>query len=154
MKNTLFAAVTAFLLAGCTATRTAQTVATTATDTALHSAIEEKYWKLVILEGYPTKLVRNQEKEVYLMLKGEDRRLHGFSGCNAMKGSYVLAPGNGIRFFDIVSTLRACPNVTFDESGYLQLFELVTRYTLSNDTLRLSSKTRDDLAVFKATGLQ
>ncbi len=154
MKNTLLIAFTAVSLLGCTAPRTAQKSVTGTADTFINTQIEEKYWKLVILEGYPSKVVRNQDKEVYLMLKAEDKRIHGFSGCNAMRGSYALKPGNGIRFFDVISTLRTCPNVTFDETGYVQLFEVINSYTISNDTLRLNSKRQNGLAVFKSMDLK
>ncbi len=112
--------------------------------------ITEKYWKLKTLEGKDVKMVKNQEKEVYFMLKTDENRVTGFAGCNQILGSYKLEDGNRIRFSNMGSTMMACPDVDFNESEFLKIFELADNYTINGDVLSLNVGRRAPLAVFEA----
>lgn len=112
--------------------------------------ITEKYWKLKTLEGKDVKMVKNQEKEIYFMLKADDNRVSGFSGCNQILGSYKLEDGNRIRFSNMGSTMMACPDVDLKESDFLKIFEIVDNYTINGDVLSLNVGRRAPLAVFEA----
>lgn len=112
--------------------------------------ITEKYWKLKTLEGKDVKMVKNQEKEIYFMLKTDENRVTGFAGCNTILGSYTLEKGNRIRFSNMGSTMMACPDVDINESDFLKIFELADNYTINGDELSLNVGRRAPLAVFEA----
>lgn len=116
--------------------------------------ITEKYWKLKILEGKDIIMVDNQDKEIYVMLKTDQNKVIGFAGCNTIAGSYTLEEGNRIRFSNMLTTLKICPDVDVDESEFLKVFELVDNYTIVGDVLRLNVGKRASLAVFEAVYFQ
>lgn len=112
--------------------------------------IVEKYWKLKVLNGKEVEMAENQEREIYFMLKKQENRITGFSGCNTFGGSYTLEEGSHIQFSNLLSTLRACPNVDINESIFLKVFERADTYTLNGETLLLSDGNRAPMAVFEA----
>lgn len=112
--------------------------------------IREKYWKLKTLEGQAVTMSKNQEKEIYFMLKTGENRVQGFSGCNTFNGTYTLEKGNRIKFSQMLSTMRACPDVEVKESDFLKVFELADNYTINGDVLMLNVGRRAPLAVFEA----
>lgn len=116
--------------------------------------ITEKYWKLKTLEGKEIKMAENQEREMYFMLKTDENRLTGFSGCNTFAGSYTLDEGNRISFSQMASTMMACPDVNVNESEFLKVFELADNYTIKDDVLSLNVGRRAPLAVFEAVYFQ
>lgn len=112
--------------------------------------IVEKYWKLKTLEGKDVKMADNQEREIYFTLKGQDNRVTGFAGCNLISGEYELEEGNRIRFHNMATTLKMCPDVDVNESVFLQIFEIADNYTIVDDVLSLNVGRRAPLAVFEA----
>lgn len=112
--------------------------------------ITEKYWKLKTLEGQEVKMAKNQQKEIFFMLKNDENRVTGFAGCNTIMGSYTLEAGNRIRFSQMATTMMACPDVNFNESEFLKVFELADNYTITGDMLFLNVGRRAPLAVFEA----
>ncbi|GGW53325.1 heat shock protein HslJ [Winogradskyella epiphytica] len=116
--------------------------------------IVEKYWKLKTLEGKEVTMSDNQEREVFFTLKGHDQTVTGFAGCNTISGGYTLEDGNRIRFTQMATTLKACPDVDFNESEFLKIFELADNYTIDGDTLSLNVGRRAPLAVFEAVYMQ
>lgn len=114
------------------------------------NTVTEKYWKLVELEGQKVTMSPGQEKEAHFVLQSEGNKLVGFSGCNAFFGEYVLTEGNRIRFENLASTLRACPDLDVSEQELFQVFGMVDNYTIHNDTLHLNIGRRAPLAVFNA----
>jgi heat shock protein HslJ len=116
----------------------------------LSEPITEKYWKLKSLEGQEVKMAKNQQKETYFMLKTDENRVSGFAGCNTFSGSYTLEEGNKIRFSQMATTMMACPDLDFNESEFLKVFELTDNYTVKDDVLSLNIGRRAPLAVFEA----
>lgn len=112
--------------------------------------ITEKYWKLKTLEGKVVKMDKNQQKEIYFMLKTNDNRVNGFAGCNTISGTYTLEKGNRIHFSQIATTMMACPDLDINESEFLKVFELADNYTINGDVLSLNVGRRAPLAVFEA----
>lgn len=111
--------------------------------------ITEKYWKLKTLEGKEVKIGDNQEREVYFMLKNKDNRVTGFAGCNTIMGTYTLEDGNRIRFTQMATTKMTCPDIAFNESEFLEVFELADNYRITGDRLELNVGRRAPLAVFE-----
>lgn len=143
------------LLSGCdSAKNTAQTLPVDATrppssgSNQPSSGIVGKYWKLVTLEGQPVKMAPDQEREAYFMLR-DSSQVRGFGGCNTLNGSYELQAGNRLRFVNLLTTLKACPDME-GEGGFLEVLNLADNYTLTGDTLRLNVGRRAPLAVFHA----
>lgn len=112
--------------------------------------IVEKYWKLKTLEGKDMKMADNQEREIFFTLKSQDNRVTGFAGCNSISGEYTLEKGNRIRFKQMATTMKMCPDVNVKESEFLKIFELADNYTINNDELHLNVGRRAPLAVFEA----
>jgi heat shock protein HslJ len=112
--------------------------------------ITEKYWKLKTLQGKNIEMVANQEKEIYFILKIAENSVVGFSGCNTFGGTYTLEKENRIRFTQMLSTLKVCPDVAINESEFLKVFELADNFTINGDILNLNVGKRAPLAVFEA----
>jgi heat shock protein HslJ len=109
-----------------------------------------KYWKLKELDGKKVEMDDNQEREQYFILR-EDGTITGFAGCNQFSGSFNLDVSKSrIKFENMLSTLRACPDVNVDESEFLKVFNLTDNYTMVEDKLTLNIERRAPLAVFEA----
>jgi heat shock protein HslJ len=115
--------------------------------------IEGRTWKLKMLDGKDMTDLK-LEKDVFFMLNKEDSRVNGFSGCNNMMGSYTLEEGNRIKFSQMGSTMMACPDVTFNERDFLEVFELADNYTINNNELSINVGRRAPLAVFEAVDVK
>ncbi|WP_042492295.1 META domain-containing protein [Aequorivita sublithincola] len=115
--------------------------------------IKEKYWKLKTLEGKSVAMADNQEREIFFTLKN-DNRVNGFAGCNNISGEYTIEKGNRIRFKNMATTLRACPDVDVNESELLNVFNTADNYTINGDVLNLNVGRRAPLAVFEAVYMQ
>lgn len=155
MKATLiFPAIAAFIFLGCSSSRkankqnTVNNQVTSTLGTSDNDSIVNKYWKLITQEGKEVTMAKNQEREVYFILKPEEKRITGFSGCNTFGGTFTLEAGWRIRFSQMASTMKACPDVDVNEGEFLKAFELADNYTLHNDTLSLNVGRRAPLAVF------
>lgn len=92
--------------------------------------ITDKYWKLISLNGQSVKMVENQEREIYFILKSENNTFAGFAGCNNITGSYTIAKGNIIRFQNMGATLKMCPDVELNEMDFQEVFEVADNYTI------------------------
>lgn len=106
----------------------------------LDYVITEKYWKLIELGGKEiASAPEGQSREAHFILKNEDSKVTGNTGCNVMNGTYELSEEtNGIRFSPFATTRMACIGVEY-EQDYLKAFETSDNYTVQNDTLTLSN---------------
>ncbi len=151
MKKALFALLFApALLAGCeSAPKGAPSTTPSTSASARPEGIQNKYWKLVTLEGQPVTMAPDQEREAYFMLR-DSSRVTGFGGCNVLNGSYELNESQmRLRFVNMLATMRACPGLD-KERGFLDVFNQADNYTVRGDTLMLNVGRRAPLAVFHA----
>ncbi len=112
--------------------------------------ITNKYWKLKKLEGKEIEMATNQERDQYFIIR-DDATITGFTGCNQFSGNYTLEKEKlRIRFGNVLSTLRACPDVEVNESEFLKVFEMTDNYTINGDNLMLNIGRRAPLAEFEA----
>lgn len=116
----------------------------------IDNPITEKYWKLKTLEGKDVVMAENQEREIYFILKTNENRIQGFSGCNTFTGNYTIEKGNRIRFNQVATTMKLCPNVEVNESEILNIFNIANNYIINGDTLTLNVGKRAPLAIFEA----
>lgn len=117
---------------------------------AAHNKITETYWKLTKLEGKEVKMGASQDAEPHFMLKTGEKTLFATSGCNTLNGVYNLEKGDRIRFTNMATTLKACPDMELSEADFFKVFELTDNYTIVGDTLSLNVGRRAPLAVFQA----
>ena len=99
------------LITGCTST-----IKTTNESTIV--SITEKYWKLKSIEGKEVVFKENQEREIFITLRINDKTLTGFAGCNTLSGEYTLEGNNRISFKNIAITMKICPNVGMKKVNY------------------------------------
>lgn len=112
--------------------------------------ITNKYWKLIKLEGQAVTMSENQEREPYFILKTENNKVNGHTGCNIFNGSYTLEQGMHIKFSPMATTMMECADNGLKEQEFLKVFDLADNYTIQNDTLSLNVGRRAPLAVFVA----
>lgn len=128
MKKILFFTVLSLLLNSCA------TINPNKKD--FDSQIQEKYWKLISINVEKVVMAKNQEREVYFILKN-DKTLKGFSGCNSFGGNYSISKSNKMKFLNISSTEMACPDLKINEQKVLNLFTNEKYYTIEKDTLKM-----------------
>jgi copper homeostasis protein (lipoprotein) len=115
------------------------------------SPLENSYWKLTRLGGEPVTLSPGQ-REPYLVLQAQDRRLTGYAGCNRMVGSYVLE-GENLRFSQTATTKMACIKGMDTESAFLKALDQVRRWHIEGEHLTLADDGGNALAQFEAVAL-
>ena len=112
----------------------------------METPLENTHWRLVELNG--TRLETHpDQREVYILLRPEARRVAGFSGCNQIMGSYE-SKGDSLAFGPIGSTMMACPYLD-DETAFLGVLKRVTRFMILGESLVLSGDP-GDVARFRA----
>ncbi|WP_310380108.1 META domain-containing protein [Flavobacterium sp.] len=113
-----------------------------------NSSLTETYWRLSELMGQP--IVReDNKKEIFMIIKLKDNRVHGFSGCNTFNGMYSLPGETRISFTKFASTLMACIDMS-KENELLEVFEKVDNYAIQGNTLSLNKARMAPLAKFEA----
>lgn len=105
-------------------------------------------WKLIELKGKPVEY-KQSEKEIFLQLLSEEKKVYGFSGCNTFRGSYEIKDGSKIKFGPLASTLMACPNMKI-ETEFLKTLETVDNYNFDGKRLVLNRGRVAPLARFEA----
>jgi len=112
------------------------------------NVITEKYWKLIELNGKKISKDENQSREIYFILKKEDKRVVGNGGCNTFNGRYELAEGNRLRFSKMASTMMACPDLDA-ETEFLLVLQTADNYNINKDTLSLNKARMAPMARFE-----
>ena len=101
------------------------------------AALQDTYWKLVELGGQPVAMLPGQEREVRLTLASQGQRLMGFSGCNALGGSYTLM-GASLKFDQLASSMRLCePALNTRERQVLDALIATTGQRINGQRLSL-----------------
>jgi heat shock protein HslJ len=114
---------------------------------------KEKYWKLIEIRGQMI-TAENFVKEPYFILKSNENKVSGNSGCNSFSGSYDLqSKTNRIAFYKLAVTRMACIKPTVEEA-FLKILETADNYTIKNDTLQLNKARMAPMAKFVAVYLK
>ena len=119
--------------------------------------ITEKYWKLVELNGKPVVLDEcTGGRGAFIILKKENNRVNGSTGCNTFTGAYEIDPARyRIRFSPMAITMMACLNMEV-ENELKRVLELADNYAVAADGkhLSLNRARMAPLARFEAVYLQ
>ena len=108
----------------------------------------EKYWRLTELLGESVTTPEGA-KEAHMILKNEDNRVTGTSGCNSFNGSFTLKPHNRISFSRSISTMMMCPNMDTETKLY-KVLQTADSYIIKDDVLVLNRGRMAPLARFVA----
>jgi heat shock protein HslJ len=89
-------------------------------------------------------------RAVYLSLQSQNPNVVGFSGCNRMFGHYVLA-GAQLKFDQIGGTKMFCDARMELEQRFLAMFEYVSSWKITGNTLQLLDSAGSTIAGFEAS---
>jgi len=106
-------------------------------------------WRLTEIMGKPVPPPLEGQSPPSLTFNGATGRVNGFAGCNTFSGRVQFKPGNGIRFEEMVATLKACLEPTV-ESEFLRALDMADNYNLDGQKLVLNKARMAPLARFEA----
>lgn len=107
-------------------------------------------WILKELRGKEVSFRSAGNKEIFLILRKENNRLHGYAGCNNFNGSYELKEHGRLNFSDnIAITMMACPDMEL-EAEFVKVLRIVDNYNLADNELFLNKARMSPLAKFVA----
>lgn len=116
-------------------------------------SLQEKYWKLIELNGQPVTADQNHRREPHIIFKNADNRIIGSGGCNNLMGTYELKRNNQIDISKISSTKMACRHMD-TETQLFSVLEMADNYYVRNDTLQLNKARMAPLARLVAVYLK
>ncbi|MEK8180810.1 META domain-containing protein [Flavobacterium buctense] len=109
--------------------------------------LTETYWKLIELNGQPVTAVENR-REAFLILKKDNNRVNGNSGCNNLNGYYQLTGQTELTFSKMATTMMACKDMTI-EKAFLETLQRVDNYAIKGKVLSLSKAKMAPMAKFE-----
>jgi len=107
-----------------------------------------KYWQLIELRGNEVPEFEDKERQPHFILNIENNQVFGHGGCNRFSGTYIIESGNRIRFSPMAATQMFCFDNMEIESEFIQIFEIVDNYTVSDNILSLNRARMAPLARF------
>lgn len=93
-------------------------------------------WKLVELQGEEIEY-SNPELEIYFSFDVENNKISGYSGCNRFMGTYLISGFDRIKFEQLLSTKKACPEMPL-ENEFMFMLNQVDNYSILGGTLSLN----------------
>jgi len=139
----------AVAITGCKVPQKAETTQKQPQITTPKMEMQETYWKLTELMGKPVVMNESMKKEIHIILKKEENRVQGFSGCNTIMGKYELKEGNRISFSGMASTLMACPDLA-TEAEFNKMLGTIDNYSINGNTMTLNKAKMAPMARFEA----
>lgn len=137
----------ALVLTSCSSTKNTPDMDTM--DTAFTLIPPGTFWKLQTLQGKDYSNYKSNGKDIGFTFQNGENKINGFAGCNNFFGAYEVKLGNRIRFDAVGSTRMSCPDQTFNESEFLNVFFTADNFILNGDMLSLNLGKGAPLAVFK-----
>jgi putative lipoprotein len=105
-------------------------------------------WMLRTMDGEAVHIEANRRAPYLQFDRVDDKGMaHGYSGCNSFTGSY-LAAGSTLAFDQMLSTMRACPDMQL-EDRFLEILSATDTYLIESTWLILSGA-GVELATFEA----
>jgi putative lipoprotein len=112
------------------------------------AALENTYWKLIVLGANPVQGVEPQ-REPHLILQREQKSVTGSGGCNRLTGSYTL-DGDRITFGQMAATMMACVRGMEQEQAFHKALASGTRWQVVGRKLELFDADGKSVAQFEA----
>jgi copper homeostasis protein (lipoprotein) len=117
------------------------------------SPLRNTYWKLVRLNGEPTRAFANQ-REAHLIFNAKEPRVAGSDGCNRVTGSFEV-DGDQLRLSRTAGTMMACPgDGAAQERAFLDALGKAATWQVRGSHLELFDAQRQVLARFEAVALR
>lgn len=113
------------------------------------AALVEKYWKLLEVDGSAVVFTDDWVREPYMILKANENKINGSSGCNSFFGTYTLIGTDHIKFTDVGSTKMACRDMEIEQK-FFKALEKANSYMVNGDTLLLKDARNAPIAKFEA----
>lgn len=60
------------------------------------------------------RLITGEENRPYIIFDESCNRFYATNGCNTLNGDYLLGSANRISLSNVISTMRSCPDATFE----------------------------------------
>lgn len=105
-------------------------------------------WRLVELMGQPFTPGEEPSAIPTLVFSATGTEVSGRASCNSFGGPVTWTKPNRLKFGNLVSTLRACPDLD-KEKQYFEVLEKADSYHLEGDTLQLFKARMAPLAKFQ-----
>lgn len=100
------------------------------------AALLNTRWRLVEIDGQPLTLAAGQ-REPWLQLSADGKRVRGFGGCNALSGRFEQG-SDGFLFKTLALTRRACAGAAgAQEPSYLAALQTTASRQIVGDALWL-----------------
>jgi heat shock protein HslJ len=128
------------------------TVALTSCVAQATANLENTYWKLTHLGDVPV-IAGEKQREPHLVLRSQDQRVSGSSGCNRLMGGYTREGGT-LAFSRLAGTRMACAEGMDTEQHFLAVLEQVKTWKIVGGHLGLLDAGGRLLARFEARDLQ
>lgn len=113
--------------------------------------LEDSYWKLTRLGETPV-VVSDQQREPHLMMRSEDGRVAGFTGCNRVTGAYEVE-GRSIAFSQTAVTMRACIDGMEYEADFKRALEDARSWRITGEHLELFDRNGNTVARLEARAM-
>jgi copper homeostasis protein (lipoprotein) len=116
--------------------------------------IENRYWKLIEVNGNAVAPNERWRREPHVILHPNGNRVTGHGGCNSFSGSYEVKGDNRIAFSQMASTRMFCNDASEVEDLMLRAIQSCDSYYVSGDSLQLFRARMAPLAKFVAVYLK
>ncbi len=114
--------------------------------------LENTRWRPIRVGGI-TVVVRDAQREPWIMFDPKSRRATGSGGCNRISGGYD-AGETALRIGPIASTRMACPGTERVEAAFIHALEKTARYRVSGRMLELLDASGASLARLEERNLR
>ena len=114
--------------------------------------LEDTYWKLMRLGGNAVVVVENQ-REPHIVLRSEEHRVTGSTGCNRLTGSFTRQDAE-LSFGQMVTTRMACVHGMETEAAFAAALGEVRAWRIVEDRLELYDADGELLMELEAGALE
>lgn len=118
-------------------------------DAEFDNTLYAKYWRLESLYGDEIEHENQGRREPHLILKQQDRKVTGSTGCNTLSGTYTLVEPELIDFDSLMTTKVACPDAIY-ESTFIRMLNDTRIYSFNADNLVFQDSSKSEIARFSA----
>lgn len=115
------------------------------------ASLTDTYWRPIEIASEHATLGAG-EKELHMVLAGEERNVHGFSGCNNFTGTFELDEDR-LTFGPLASTRKTCFGGMEQEHAFLGALGATERYEIQGQNLALFGDGEEAVARFESVYL-